>query len=642
MKKLLSILLLCFCFSVSAQYENGVIDIDDFGFVPPTTDNNMSVVFSAGTLNNFVGGLFQGYVNGNPVSAASSVAQDGSVGIAFIGTHCNNSNCNPPPPNSILADNNEVLEYAILINGIIVNIEVDPPLTYSPNTFEIVSGNILFSVNGNPVNYGCMDLDYIEYSSSAQVDDGSCSILKYNGCTEYWADNFDELASDDDGSCYKYGCISEWADNYDEFATYDDGSCELVACNYPYFFEYDSNYTISNPLLCITLIVEGCTNSDAYNYNEEANLNDGSCIVFGCMNEDADNYNPDATIQDNSCVYYGCTNETAENYNEHATDNDGSCIIYGCVLSVFPNYNPEATIDDNSCTFDGFEVYGCTNVSALNYDSLANIDNGACLFNQESEVCSIIIEEEYIPLFLPEGWSMFGYICIESIDLVEALEIINDKVLIVKDYIGNAYLPEWNFNGIGDLIYSRGYQIKTNQEITDFSFCPTIMVTENTPQKEVGDFAEGGIVFYVDETGEHGLVAALFDIEGTHEWGCFEEYVSGADGEAIGTGYQNTMDIVNQGCVTENGGITAAQAALDAEVNGYSDWYLPSKEELYEIYSTIGNVGSEGDIGGFSNAHYRSSSEVATASAWNVSFDNGLAYNSWKNNPVRVRVIRAF
>ena len=159
---------------------------------------------------------------------------------------------------------------------------------------------------------------------------------------------------------------------------------------------------------------------------------------------------------------------------------------------------------------------------------------------------------------------------------------------------------------------------------------------------ELGVLAEGGIVFYIDGTGEHGLVAAMEDLDGFYGWGCHPENVNGADGQAIGTGYQNTMDIVNQGCVTENGGITAAQAALDAEVNGYSDWYLPSKEELYEIYSTIGNVGSEGDIGGFSNAHYRSSSEVATASAWNVSFDNGLAYNSWKNNPVRVRVIRAF
>jgi hypothetical protein len=419
-------------------------------------------------------------------------------------------------------------------------------------------------------------------------------------------------------------------------------SGELTACPYPYYFEYDSNYTIADISMCITYIIEGCTNNIAENYNPEANLDDGTCVVFGCMSEDADNYNHEATLQDDSCILYGCTNETAENYNDQASDDDGSCIIYGCTIPIFPNFNPEATVDDLSCNPNGMELYGCTNQLALNYDSQANMDNGSCIYQDSLEDCGSQIQEESIPLYLPGGWTIFGYTCIEPVDAILGFSNVIEQVVIVKDSEGNAYLPDYFFNGIGDLIYSRGYQIKTNQEITDFSFCPTIMVTENTPQKEVGDFAEGGIVFYVDETGEHGLVAALFDIEGTHEWGCFEEYVSGADGEAIGTGYQNTMDIVNQGCVTENGGITAAQAALDAEVNGYSDWYLPSKEELYEIYSTIGNVGSEGDIGGFSNAHYRSSSEVATASAWNVSFDNGLAYNSWKNNPVRVRVIRAF
>ena len=89
---------------------------------------------------------------------------------------------------------------------------------------------------------------------------------------------------------------------------------------------------------------------------------------------------------------------------------------------------------------------------------------------------------------------------------------------------------------------------------------------------------------------QHGLVAATEDLPGTYEWGCYEEFVNGADEQAIGTGYQNTLDIVNQGCTTDNGGVTAAQATLDAEINGYSDWHLPSIDELLEMYNTIGNV----------------------------------------------------
>ncbi len=288
------------------------------------------------------------------------------------------------------------------------------------------------------------------------------------------------------------------------------------------------------------------------------------------MNQEAENYNPDATIQDNSCVYYGCTNETAENYNEQATDNDGSCIIYGCVLSVFPNYNPEATIDDNSCSFDGMELYGCTNQLALNYDSQANMDNGSCIYQDSLEDCGSQIQEESIPLYLPGGWTIFGYTCIEPVDAILGFSNVIEQVVIVKDSEGNAYLPDYFFNGIGDLIYSRGYQIKTNQEITDFSFCTTIMVTENTPQREVGDLAEGGIVFYVDETGEHGLVAAMEDLtEGalTHmdgltvRVGCYEKSIW-----SRWTSYRNRLSEYNgyskPGCVTENGGITAAKSSL--------------------------------------------------------------------------------
>tara|TARA_B110000977_G_scaffold191164_1_gene262905 strand:- start:587 stop:895 length:309 start_codon:yes stop_codon:yes gene_type:complete len=102
------------------------------------------------------------------------------------------------------------------------------------------------------------------------------------------------------------------------------------------------------------------------------------------------------------------------------------------------------------------------------------------------------------------------------------------------------------------------------------------------------------------------------------------------------------MDIVNQGCATENGAITAAQAALDAEINGNSDWYLPSKDELLEMYNTIGNGGSQGNIGGFLNEWYWSSSEYDNNNAWTVNFDYGLSTYGYKYFTNRVRVIRAF
>ena len=163
-----------------------------------------------------------------------------------------------------------------------------------------------------------------------------------------------------------------------------------------------------------------------------------------------------------------------------------------------------------------------------------------------------------------------------------------------------------------------------------------------TPLYQLGDIVEGGIVFYVDATGEHGLVAAQEDLEGTYEWGCYNQSVSGADSQWIGSGLQNTMDITNQGCTTEDGGITAAQAALDAEINGYSDWYLPSVGELQIMYLSIASGSYLGNIGDFQSTYYWSSSENNGSIAWYVNFINGYTIYYSKSNPDRVRVIRAF
>jgi len=250
--------------------------------------------------------------------------------------------------------------------------------------------------------------------------------------------------------------------------------------------------------------------------------------------------------------------------------------------------------------------------------------------------------EQDVPLELQEGWNIIGFTCYESIDVIEALSPIVDNVIIVKDNEGSAYLPEFGFNGIGNFQYGLGYQLKTNQLITDFQFCSKIVPLH--PQYQIGDIVEGGIVFYVDETGQHGLVAALEDLEGTYEWGCYQEYVDGANSKWIGSGLQNTMDITNDDCQTQYGGITAAQAALDAEMNDYSDWYLPSHGELYQMFITIGQGSENGNIGGFSNDWYWSSSEGGSNYSWYVYFINGVTSNlfNFKYDPSRVRVIRAF
>lgn len=154
---------------------------------------------------------------------------------------------------------------------------------------------------------------------------------------------------------------------------------------------------------------------------------------------------------------------------------------------------------------------------------------------------------------------------------------------------------------------------------------------------QIGDVFEGGYLFYLDETGKHGLVAALEDL-GSFQWGCDGTELSGADALSIGTGLQNTLDIV-AGCSDT---LIAGSEALNTSIEGYTDWYLASSSELQELYNTIGNGGSEGNIGGFQDSYYWSSSENADNLAFGVNFNSGEMYKRNKYLTRLVRVIRSF
>lgn len=110
-------------------------------------------------------------------------------------------------------------------------------------------------------------------------------------------------------------------------------------------------------------------------------------------------------------------------------------------------------------------------------------------------------EEVNIPQFMPQGWSLIGFNCIESSNTEEAFSEIIDRVVIVKDYAGNAYLPDWGFNGIGELLYPRGYQIKLTEEILDFSFCPTIIQIDTS--EELLNLTEGQSSFSITQNIEN-------------------------------------------------------------------------------------------------------------------------------------------
>ena len=73
-----------------------------------------------------------------------------------------------------------------------------------------------------------------------------------------------------------------------------------------------------------------------------------------------------------------------------------------------------------------------------------------------------IVEPEQTPINLMEGWNMIAYLRSEPASVDAILDAFTSDIIIVKDVLGMAYLPEWGFNGIGDMLAGQGYQIKMN------------------------------------------------------------------------------------------------------------------------------------------------------------------------------------
>jgi len=147
----------------------------------------------------------------------------------------------------------------------------------------------------------------------------------------------------------------------------------------------------------------------------------------------------------------------------------------------------------------------------------------------------------------------------------------------------------------------------------------------------IGEKYGGGIIFYTDGTSKHGLIAATSDQSSATQWGCYGNSIGGTHG-AIGKGQTNTTDIVN-GC--SDAGI-AAFICHNLLLNGFNDWFLPSKGELNQMYI------KKNFIGGFANDEYWSSSEYDIYTAWTQDFTSGKQERSAKNNPKNVRAVRAF
>jgi hypothetical protein len=264
---------------------------------------------------------------------------------------------------------------------------------------DFISGEMCTACGGGEVVIVCQlagcTSDWADnYNSLATSDDGSCELA---GCMSEWADNFNSLATSDDGSCTREGCMSDWADNFDSLANvepsgvmvdndngatdpYGDG-CSAYA-NFPSWCGgYDDDDFISNEMCTAcgggvsvpVCQLAGCMSDWADNYDVNATSDDGSCALAACSDMNAVNYDANATSDDGSCQYLGCTSDWADNFDPAANVDDGSCLREGCTSDWADNYDVLANMDNGSCSLSA-----CTDALSDNFDANATVDDGSC------------------------------------------------------------------------------------------------------------------------------------------------------------------------------------------------------------------------------------------------------------------------
>lgn len=184
----------------------------------------------------------------------------------------------------------------------------------------------------------------------------------------------------------------------------------------------------------------------------------------------------------------GCTDYDAINYQSNASLDDGSCILYSSLDSqtilfpegwkIFSTYIKPSALSVkkvlapiSSGLIIAKNGAGAAYLPQYEYNGIGNFVDGQAyqlkLRNSDTLIVKgLKISSENFEMILNEGWNMMAYLNETPSDVQSVLHSIEDEIILVKDSYGLVYVPELNYNGIGQLNPGEGYQIKLRSSIS--------------------------------------------------------------------------------------------------------------------------------------------------------------------------------
>ena len=355
MKKL-SLFLLGFVatgFMASAQISS------DMFSQPANTGANMTVGVNASKFDQFEGGQIGAFYDLDGDGTLECVGLE-SIGIGFFGLALWGDDSSTPEADGL--GSGAVPQFALLHDGNVLLVDEIPQFTgYVTNGIVNITDASIDGgsgcTDGNACNAMSMysDVNYSDDGSCSFPDagydcdgacladgdgDGVCDEFEVAGCQDGSACNFNAAATDSDGSCSYpdagYDCAGNCLADAD-----GDGICnefEVVGCQDAAYDNYDASATDAGD--CLGLL--GCTDDGYFEYDAAAEVDDGSCaslIIPGCTNPAASNYDPAANLniaegEDGACLIEGV------NFTPAADEANTSIVVTSNNMSVlFPVNN---------------------------------------------------------------------------------------------------------------------------------------------------------------------------------------------------------------------------------------------------------------------------------------------------------------